>query len=289
MTKLASYVAAIHNVLPDLEITSARLQAGGQYSDALLINNQLVFCFPLYTDLTQEVAILKSLRGRVPLAVPNPIHVHPGSTAQEQSFFGYRRIGGEIVTADEIETTYDAATCDRLAAQIAQFLKALHSHPVAEVDFELHVHDGPADYAAMYKQIRQRLFSFMRLEARTAVTRLFEDYLGSPSGYSFIPALRHGDFGMANLLFDHAKVEFVGAIHFGDAALGDPAVDFAGIYAFSEHSARFADRMLAEYPELEAMRQRMRFHRATFALQEALFGAENGDDQALAAGLAEYV
>lgn len=289
MTKLARYVAAINSVLPGLEITSARLQEGGQYSDALLINDELVFCFPLYTDLAQEVAILKSLRGRLPLAVPDPIYVHSSSAAQKQPFFSYRRMDGGIVTADQIETTYDAATCDRLAAQIAQFLKALHRHPVRDIGHQLPVHDGPADYAAMYDQIRQRLFSRMRLDARTAVTRLFEDYLVRPSDYSFTPTLRHGDFGISNLLFDHTKAEFIGAIHFGDAALGDPAVDFAGLYAFSEHSARFAVRMFSEYPELEAMTQRMHFHRATFALQEALFGAENGNDQALAAGLAEYV
>ena len=43
------------------------------------------------------------------------------------------------------------------------------------------------------------------------------------------------------------------------------------------------------YPGVDAMRARMRFYVGTFALQEALFGAKQGDPEALRAGLARYV
>jgi hypothetical protein len=41
-------------------------------------------------------------------------------------------------------------------------------------------------------------------------------------------------------------------------------------------------------PEREYRVRRIRFYAGMFALQEALFGIENGGDQALQAGLAEY-
>jgi aminoglycoside 2''-phosphotransferase len=252
------------------------------------VNDEIIFCFPSYTDLAQEIAILKSLRGHMPLAIPDPVYVHLAA-ANEFAFYGYPQIPGEITTIEHLEATYDSATCDRLASQIGQFLKTLHNHPLEKIGIELSIHDGVVLYTEMYEKIKHYLFSRMRPDAREQVTRHFENYLNSTAELAYTPALRHGDFGLVNVLFDPKEVAFTAVINFGDADLGDPAVDFAGLYGFSNQSATFARRMFAVYPELEAMTHQMHFHRGTFALQEALFGAEHHDDHALAAGLENFI
>jgi aminoglycoside 2''-phosphotransferase len=288
MTRFLDCIAAIVSAYPDLQIESACIQPGGQYSDALLVNDEIIFCFPLYTDIAQEIAILKSLRGHLPLTIPDPIYVHL-DTENKLAFYGYPRIPGEVTAIEHLESNYDSATCDRLASQIGQFLKALHSHPLEKIGIELVDHDGVIQYTEMYQKIKHYLFSRMRPDAREKITRHFEDYLNNASQYVYTPVLRHGDFGLVHVLFDPKEVKFTAVINFGDTDLGDPAVDFAGLYGYSDRSATFARRMFAAYPELEAMTQRMHFHRGTFALQEALFGAEQSDDGALASGLEDYV
>jgi len=288
MTQFLNYISAITSAYPDLQIESAQIQPGGQYSDSLLVNDEIIFCFPRYTNIAQEIAILKSLSGHVPLMIPDPIYVHHG-TENKPAFYGYPRIPGEITTTEHLEASYDSAACDRLASQIGQFLKALHNHPLEKIGTELSIHDGVIQYTEMYQKIKHYLFPRMRPEARERVTRHFEDYLDNISRFPYTPALRHGDLGLVNVLFDPKQVTFTAVINFGDTDLGDPAVDFAGLYGFSAQSAIFAQRMFATYPELEAMTHRMHFHRKTFALQEALFGAEENDDEALAAGLEDYI
>ena len=47
-------------------------------------------------------------------------------------------------------------------------------------------------------------------------------------------------------------------------------------------------RLARSYPFVERMAERLAFYAGTFALQEALFGIENGDRQAFENGIAAY-
>ena len=50
----------------------------------------------------------------------------------------------------------------------------------------------------------------------------------------------------------------------------------------------FVRRFARLYPEIEAMEDRCRFYRGTFALQEALAGLRDGDPEAFERGMAPY-
>jgi aminoglycoside 2''-phosphotransferase len=142
-------------------------------------------------------------------------------------------------------------------------------------------------YLDFYQRIRQKLFPLMRPDAQRWAARHFEPYLEIESHFTFQPVLRHGDFGTSNLLFDAAGGSLTGVIDFSGAALGDPAVDFAGLLV--SYGEDFIHRCQRVYPALGGMLDRARFYAGTFALEEALFGYENGDEAALRAGLEDYV
>jgi aminoglycoside phosphotransferase (APT) family kinase protein len=168
--------------------------------------------------------------------------------------------------------------------QLAAFLRALHGVPVDEIlPDEVAAFDPLAEWRDLYHRIRSRLFPAMRPDARDGVSRHFETFLGSPTNRQIRPTLVHGDFGTSNILYDPETGNVVGLIDFDSAGVGDPAVDLAAAYCYG------LQRFAHVYPEVSAMANRVDFYRGTFALQEVLFGAENGDDVAYRAGMAAYV
>jgi len=74
-----------------------------------------------------------------------------------------------------------------------------------------------------------------------------------------------------------------GIIDFTSAAAGDPAYDLAGLLAC--YGEAFVRSCARRYPAIDGLWGRIRHYAGRFALEEALFGVENGDDEALRAGL----
>ncbi len=133
----------------------------------------------------------------------------------------------------------------------------------------------------MYGSIREHLFSHMRSDARRDVADVFE----ALTRVEFAPALIHGDFGTANLLFDPARERISGVIDFDGVCIGDPATDVAALMSYGED---FIGRFAREYGCSRAMLARADLYRGTFALQEALFGVEHDDPDAFTDGIADY-
>ena len=126
----------------------------------------------------------------------------------------------------------------------------------------------------------------MRPDARAWVRHHFEAFLNAPCLHAFRPALRHGDFGPSNILYDPGAQMITGIIDFGFAGLGDPAADIAAV---SCYGAPFFERLYSAYPGTESMLERARFYQGTFALQEALHGFLDDDKEAFESGIAGYV
>jgi aminoglycoside 2''-phosphotransferase len=291
MDKRHGYLRRIREVYPDLTAGTVRLNDEGQNSDILIVDDELVFRFPRYTDaarrLAVETALLHGIQGRVPLAVPNPIYMSPDSPLVGSAFVGYRMLPGQPLWRATLLAIDDEAVVERLARQLAGFLSALHRLPLAEaIVGRLPAPDGYAEWGERYARIRARLFPHMRAEARAWATDHFEAFLRDRQHFAFTPALIHGDFGTSNVLFDAARQTITGVIDFGGAGLGDPAYDVAGLLA--GYGEPFARRVAAAYPAIASAWARVRFYAGTFALLEALFGAEHGDERAFAGGIAPY-
>jgi aminoglycoside 2''-phosphotransferase len=102
------------------------------------------------------------------------------------------------------------------------------------------------------------------------------------------PVLRHGDFGPSNILFDAASRTISGIIDFGSAGLGDPALDVAGVMGPFGYGEAFVRSIADFYPAVETFLDRARFYVGTFAVQEALWGLEHGDQGAFNSGISAY-
>jgi len=201
-------------------------------------------------------------------------------------FMGYRMLPGEPLWRDTLQSINDDETLQRLAAQLAGFLKELHTIPVEKIGMDLPVNDSVKEAEKLYAEIRTHLFRFMRPDACAWAANHFETYLNTPDLHSYPLALQHGDFGGSNILYDRTSQTISGVIDFGFAALGDPALDIAAASTFGES---FFNRFYSIYPEIEAMVERASFYRGTYALYEALHGFKNDDQEAFEDGMAEYI
>lgn len=289
MDKQTSYLQSIHTVYPSLHIDSVETIQGGQYNAILVVNGDTIFRFPRFAEalqsMTDEVHVLQSIQGKLPLPVPNPIYVNLEVQTIGQAFMGYKMIPGASINLADIEAQYDSATCQRLANQLADFLKTLQS---LKVDGIPSAPDTHGYFTDLYNRIRQKLFPILSTIACDDLRQHFEPYLADPRHWDYPRVLTHSDFGWSNILFDAQKVEFTGVIDFNWAHYGDAADDFASLYGFRGSSAAFAVRFFKLYPELESMMERVHFYSGTFAISEALFGIENDDLEALKSGLAPY-
>lgn len=290
MDKQRRYLEEIQKKFPELvrsEMNYAMDQ--GQFNDILIVDDVLVFRFPKYKDcvatMRTEIEILQGVRGHLPLATPNPIYSSMDTEAAGEVFMGYELIAGQPLWRDKLNSIKDESLLDRFASQLADFLSVLHGLPYQEIAPNLPLNDGLTEWIEMYAEIREYLYPLMRPDAREGVSVHFENFIANPILHEFSPALRHGDFGSCNILYDPSSLQISGIIDFGFAGLGDPAIDLAAVSTYGE---AFFRKILKYYPATEVMLERAAFYRGTYALQEALHGWKNDDQEALESGMETY-
>ncbi len=286
-----SYLRQIRKHYPDLPVDTAILNQDGQYNDIVVVNDALIFRFAKVTEsvktLRKEIIILKSLQGQISLAIPNPIYNHAETNTVGEAFMGYPMIPGKPLLFHDIQSANHQAR-ERIANQLSGFLYELHhisTHNV--IPTEMPFCDTQEEWKQMYERIRAQLFRYMRPDACREVAKQFEAFIENANLYKFDPALRHGDFGAENILYDPDGQAIVGILDFGGAGLGDPAIDFAGIFA--SYGEEFYKQCCSFYPEMEQAMMRVRFYCQTFAFEEALFGIENNNQAAFENGIARFV
>ena len=285
----AEYIAAIHAAYPQLRIERLRLNDEGQYNDILIVNDDLIFRFPRHDEgiekLEKESALLDRIRPLVPLPVPEPTYRRLVPRTVGQVFAGYRLLPGEPLWRETVAAITDPAIRRRLAMQLATFLRALHGIPTDQVAAVLPATDWRELWAGLEEEIRAALFPHLPAAAQTQIAARFAAFLDDPSNFAFVPTLIHGDFGTGNLLWNAPSGMMTAVIDFGSAGIGDPALDIAALLTYGEP---FVQQGLAAYPAMEAMLPRARFYLSTFLLQEALYGIEHNDSDAVERGLAPY-
>ncbi len=280
--RLLAHVREVH---PNLRIESVT-SLHGQFNEALIVNDSLVFRFPRSHHATlmlkDEVAVLRAIRPLLTWSIPEPEY---GDLAGDAPFVGYRMIPGEPLRRDAFAALDDVTVLQRLADQLAAFLHELHSVPLDALGSHIPRRDSRQRWLQMYDDVRLKLMPLMRPDAREEVRQHFESYLADPERLSFTPALRHGDFGAGNILWQPESGALTGVIDFSFAGIGDPAIDAAAISTLGES---FLQRMFNDYPALESMLDRVRFYRGTYALTEALDGLRDDDQEHFESGIRGY-
>jgi aminoglycoside 2''-phosphotransferase len=207
MSSLETCLDSFRQTYPDYSVESVEFNQQGQNNDVLVVNGALIVRFPRYAqgiqDLKVETAILGGIRPYVSLEIPDPQFVHLEGQPPGQAFVGYPRIPGAPLWRDTLQGISDPVAVERLGQQLGQFLKSLHSLSAAQaVPVALPVVDTRAAYNNLYGRMREKLFHYMRPEARQAIEGHFEAFLGDPASFAFQPVLKHGDFGPSNILYD---------------------------------------------------------------------------------------
>lgn len=286
--KLELLTQVVRTSCPELALNTVEPINAGQNSYILLINSEWVFRFPKYEagvrQLSREAAILDLIADRVPLEVPRPVYRNADASASARPFIGYRKIEGEPLDAELLQQIGDEVIVRRLAGQLAEFLRELHRVNTDELLLEERQnYNAYAEWAELYERIQTKLYPHLKPDARKWTEQHFQAFLASEAGTRIVPTLIHGDFGTTNILYDATSQQISGILDFGSAGLGDPAVDYAALRAsYGEHFFQF---LVNENPQLSALMDRVLFYQGTFALQEALFGLENGDEEAFRAGI----
>ena len=292
MDKQSSYIQAIRNIYPDFNIETVQLNQQGQFNDILLVNGETIFRFPKTqreaARLVTETGLLRSLQRHVALPIPDPLYHSEENAASGQVFMGYRLLPGEPLWPETLRAIKDEEQLQHVANQLATFLKSLHAIPADTLSVRLPDFQGSEEWRDLYNRFRGKLFPFMRPDARQWVTKHFEDFLSDEANSAYTPVLVHGDLGPSNILYDVQTHSVSGIIDFSSSGWGDPAIDFAALLCSVSYGEQFLDRFAAIYPVTEAILLRARFYAGTFALQEALYGVEDGDQEAFESGIAEY-
>lgn len=252
---------------PELAALPIRTLAGGWDNCVFQLGDDLVFRFPRRQVAVElaltEIRVLPGLAGRLPLVVPDPEFVVPGtasaatevdaegdmdgaaksvpkgvaepSAGADWPFAGYRMLAGE--TADEAVLTH--AQRRDCAVPLARFLRALHGLPPATVESLGAPPDehGRLDLSRMSELCLERLDVAVErglLADRAPIDAEFARAPKEPTLATTV--LAHGDLHARNVLVNGAG-QLTGVIDWGDCHQGDPAVDLAMAHAFLPPSA----------------------------------------------------
>jgi len=286
------YVERIRQVYPELSIERVEPNTIGHNNDVIIVNRSFVFRFPKYLagikKLKEETAILEIVRELVDLPIPYPIYQSFDDIEVGKVFTGYSMITGTPLWKEAIINIHDDQLLDGLAVQLAQFLMQVHGTAMERIRpvFQENVKVEREIFEQLYMKIQRKLYPYMRTDAQEQIAKLFENFLETVQHHHIHQTLIHGDFGASNILWDSDRTQISGIIDFGGSRIGDPAYDFAGL--LSSYGEKFVQKCLSSYPDGAALLDRARFYQSTFALQEALHGIENDDQEAFEEGIREY-
>ncbi|GAA5148342.1 macrolide 2'-phosphotransferase MphH [Nocardioides marinquilinus] len=239
---------------------------------AVLVDGRWVDRTPRAADrepqLRREVALLPWLGPLLPLPVPDPVVVAESPLTVRHALLA----GGPC-----------PGTSSAHGAAVGGFLRALHGLDPAEA-VRRGAPDASASHAARLAVVgRMRVDVLPLLPPRlvAAGTALLERVSVPPSD----PRLTHGDLGPSHLRVVGERV--TGVIDWGDAAVGDPAIDLAWT-AFGAGPA-FREALLAAYAPSPALLARGRDLHLLGPWHEVLHGLGPGDPSFVTSGLAGVV
>ena len=285
-------ISRIREIYPDLKIKKSERNNFGQNNDVLIINDLFVFRFPKYNEgienLVRELSLLNMLENKITVSIPSPLYTSLDVKLVGMAFAGYRMLGGEPMWKKDLEGVNQHGL-KKIASQLVTFLVELHSIRVERFTTVIqHKTESPLfEIQSLYSRLENTVFPYMSQKSRETVSLDFMTFIKENSSSIAKPTLIHGDFGASNILWNAENETITGVIDFGSTGLGDPAYDLAGL--LSSYGETFFDMCIHLYPEGEKIKERVKFYRSTFALQEALHGIENNDEEAFRIGIAAYI
>jgi aminoglycoside 2''-phosphotransferase len=235
-----------------------------------VVNEDLVFRFAKDENgqrmLQAETQILDRIRPHLTLAVPEPFYSSHDAMA-------YRLLPGQTLSR-QVLTKLNETTQQRVADQLAEFLRELHGVPL---DATLPQTPAPVrrrDWLRIRNEVERVVYPLLMAHQVTWARQLFDTMLQDHANFDHEPRLIHGDLAPYHILFDQQTGRIHGVIDFGVAGAGDPALDLSSLlYHYGES---FTSKLLVQYPEASHFWKRARFYAQAIELQWALSGITTG-------------
>ena len=277
---VASLAARVRAAFPELQFASAALVEKGEDHQVLVLDGRYVFRFPRYshhpTGLKLELAVLRALKGRCALPIPDYRYVAP-----DEEFAGYAMIEGVELTPERF-AALSRASQETVLDQVAGFLSAIHGLAFSEVGAppEPWPDAGtPADAAADGRT--RRLGPIAR--AMPDLAALVEDfYVRLERRAATAQRLIHSDVTCDHLLLAPSGDRLAGIIDFGDVELGDPAYDFAYLWSYGEWAPGHVFDRYALKDQEPGLLERSRWHFARYRISRLGEALERGWTEAAA-------
>lgn len=222
---------ALLEEFPDVEARSVEPLGSGWATDVYLVDGRLVLRFPRNAEIARWLDSDEAILRLVERAIGSILKV-PRVLLRGRGgvYFPHGFLGCELVPGVGADDPR-APPSDRLVGDLGRTLTHVHSVPV---------------------------------EAARAIGLSRPDF----DPYAGPPRFLHGDFSPDNVIVDPSSGRLAGVIDWGNAAVGDPALDFMGLVLWRGWG--FARRVLDAYgggPVDEDFVERVRFHAETQAVQ----------------------
>ncbi len=254
-----------------------------------------IFRFPrnsvVTENLQKEQAVLPIVASRVDFSVP---HFEHAGRWNGQPYVGYRRIPGRALSARP-------STGNKLlvetAGSIGAALSSLHDIPTSLVAEACAVEPTSnawrQRYSALREEVRTNVLPVIEYtdedaaeSTLDAVERGFDRFLDDELATLKDVALVHCDLGCEHILIGDDGTTVSGLIDFEDATVGDPTIDFVGIYVTygMEAVKRVRDYYVCELDE--QFERRLRSYTWMASCHEVIYGMEEGRSDLVEDGVA---
>lgn len=224
---------SIQKAVSAFQIRSFRPICDGWDFFVLEVNGEWMFRFPRRPEgiaqLKREACFLEKASPHLPVPVPRYEMV---CLDREQPFGGYRKVAGfSLSEVRDIPSD--------IPGDLGRFLSALHSLPPEMVPLSDNM--MPEDWVVLWRQrvrlweerLLKKLSPSLAYRVRSWFCRLLN--MLDASSVPLTPV--HGDLSADHILFQNRRLS--GVIDWGDARVGDPALDFAALwYELGETFAR---------------------------------------------------
>lgn len=271
------YLERIAIIFPQADPAHMRINRDGLMNDVVIIpDNGGLQAFRFAKNeagkaaLRTESAVLATVRPYVSLAVPH--FAWHGDDCVAYPFLAGVPLDRNLLLRQ------DEAMQNRLAAELATFLRQLHTIPataLAALPLRPVLSPTIDELRQQYEEARILLDPYLWADQKAWIEQLYLPVLDGTVSLDYTPALIHNDLASYHILFDPVERRISGVIDFGVAEVGDPAVDFALV--INTYGESFLRRMIPAYPAIAAALARARFRAGALELWWVLQGLRTND------------
>ena len=210
---------------PEFKDAQIKLLGQGQNAVTFEVDEEYLFRFPFRLTASVEVGdldtqrrILQSLEGKLDVEIPRIEY-----KGKEQHYIGYRKIKGEVLTREVLETLTDEEK-DWVGKDLAHFVNQMYKALPIEAAEEA----GFTRRPFIKEESRKETEEFVGIEFEGVARDFFLRALQQSKELESAPHKEvplHGDLDLGNMVLDPKTKRLKGVIDFGHA-IGDVHRDF---------------------------------------------------------------